>query len=145
VPKVVGRVDARRPVLVDHQGRVVRLVERDAARADMAQELAREVLRHHVVRRCLEREHGEMAGGDLVVEPGKAVARDRRREDQHLAQHDERNRKEQQARREAAEECRALPHPNHRSSRTIFRVRAEKSFGRKKLPAARLPASPSVG
>ncbi len=103
IAQVECGIDLWRHLAVDHQRYVVALVQYDPERSDMGKELIGERLAHHIVRRRLEREDREMAGGDLAFEISDAETPDRRREDHHLAEHHEENREDEEARREAAQ------------------------------------------
>ncbi len=68
----------------------------------MSEEPARQVGTHHVVGRGFERENGEVRRVDALLEPGKAVARQGRQQDEHPADHHERDGEDQKPRGEAA-------------------------------------------
>jgi hypothetical protein len=98
------RFDRRRCCLAQHQHLSVGLGEHDGVGARMLEQRRLQRLGDHVVRRRLQRQHGEMRLGETVFEIVAAEAGDGRHEDQHLRQHHEQDREQQQARRQAGDE-----------------------------------------
>src|SRR5439155_23349476 len=67
-----------------------------------------------------EGQRGEMSRGDVVVEIGHPEARDRRHENQHLADHHKKDRQHEEAGRKASDQHRrnlSKPPPSHASKR----------------------------
>ncbi len=79
----------------------------------MVEQLRLQLLAHHVVGRRFERQRRQVGGGDAAVEIVLAEARDRRRVDQHLADHDEDDRQHQQPGRQSGEAARQLWRCSH--------------------------------
>ncbi len=106
VVEVDGVVDHRqRGGAAQHQVLAVRRVERDQPGAGMLQQGELELRVDHVVGRGFEGEGGQVAARQLLVQPIEAEAGDRRRVDQHLAQHDEEDSQSQHPGREATAEA----------------------------------------
>jgi hypothetical protein len=64
--------------------------------ADALQDLARDRVRHHAVGGGLEHQRRGIGGGQAVVEPVQAKVGDRRHIDQHLRDHHEQQREDEE-------------------------------------------------
>jgi hypothetical protein len=86
----------------------------DRARADAAEDLARQRLRHHAGRRRIEHQRRRVRRGQPIIETIDPEIRDRGHVDQHFRDHHQRNRKQQQLAGQAKPAQRPGPHPEAR-------------------------------
>ena len=94
--EIVGVVDRRGAVGRQHQPALVVALERHGAHLGRAQQLHAQLVGHHAAGPGLGGQRGELGAGQAVGQPGDAEVGDRGHEDQHLRQHDEDDRQQQQ-------------------------------------------------
>ena len=139
VTQIDGRVRMRRHRCVEHQHRAVGAVHDHTVGADLGEQFLDEALVEMAARAGFERQDRERARGDAVLEIGHAEARDRRDEDQHLADHHKKDGQHQEPGRQALQQHGSRPHqPNRARKRTIRRVRGRKQHRRVKAAGGAL-------
>jgi hypothetical protein len=106
--QIVDGIRIRRHVPGQDTPHFARLGDDDRERPGMVEQLGLELLAHHVVRRRFQGQRRQMCRGDAAVQVVLAEAGDRRRIDQHLADHDEDDRQHQQPGRQAVDASRQL-------------------------------------
>ena len=89
-------IDLRRQIGAGQQAALLAHLDGDRARADAAEDLPRQRIRHHARGRGIEHQRGGIRRRQPVVEPVDPEIGDRGHVDQHFRDHHQRNREQQQ-------------------------------------------------
>ena len=89
-------IDRRRHVADGEQAALLAHLHRDGPRADRVEDLFGETVGHHAVRGCFEHERCGIGAGQAVFQPVDTEIGDRRDIDQHLPEHHEQDREDEE-------------------------------------------------